>query len=134
MHPFYHKFLGIPFKHLGRSFKGVDCYGLMLLYYKELFNIELKDWWYEKDWSKKGCDYFMQNYSHVATRVVDSPKIHDTVLFFTDINTKVVNHAGIVVEENGGMIQASKSGVIFSRYTTPILAVRLEGFYRICQS
>lgn len=133
MRPFYHKFLGIPYKHLGRSFKGVDCYGLLLLYYKELFGIELKDWWYEKDWSKKGCDYFIQNYPHVATKVTD-PKVHDAVLFFIDRQTKVANHAGIIVEGGTGIIQAVKSGVIFSNISSPILQTRVEGYYRICQS
>lgn len=130
--PFYHKFLGIPYKHLGRSWKGVDCYGLLLLYYKELFNIELKDWWYEKDWSKKGHNYFLNNYPNVAIKV-NVPKVHDAVLFYTDINTKVVNHAGIFVEANG-VLQALKSGVAYTNINSPVLRTRIEGYYRICQN
>jgi len=130
--PFYHKFLGIPYQHLGRSFRGVDCYGLLLLYYKELFGIVLKDWWYEKDWSKKGCNYFLQNYTHVATKVTD-PKIHDVVLFYIDTISKVTNHAAIIVEPNG-IIQAVKSGVVYSNLCSPILQTRIEGYYRICRS
>ena len=55
----YYQYLHIPYKHLGRDRNGIDCWGLPILYYKEILNIELKDWWYEPDWHEKGGNHFL---------------------------------------------------------------------------
>lgn len=127
----FSNYLNIPFKHLGRSREeGLDCYGLLLLYYKEQFGIELKDWWYEPDWSKKGCNYFLENASSHAISV-HTPRNHDVVLFYTDINTKVLNHAGIVVQAPNKVIQATKVGTRLTDIDAPVWKRRVEGFYRV---
>jgi cell wall-associated NlpC family hydrolase len=129
----YGQYLGIPFKHLGRSREeGVDCYGLLMLYFKEQFGIEMPDWWYEPDWSKKGCNYFLEKATTLSRRVM-VPKNHDVVLFFTNMKTRVLNHAGIVVQAPNKVIQATKMGTILTDINTPILKCRVEGFYRVWQ-
>ena len=127
----YKDYLGIPFKHLGRDRNGVDCYGLLKLYFKEQLNIDIVDWWYEPDWSKKGCNYFISNYSKMAVKINGNPKIHDVVLFFTDITSKVANHVGIFVERPDTVIQAFKTGVNVSYLSSPVLRRRIEGIYRL---
>lgn len=37
------EYIGIPFKYGGRTKQNLDCYGLVMLLYKELHNIELPD-------------------------------------------------------------------------------------------
>lgn len=39
----YSKYIGIPFKYGGRTYKELDCYGLVMLLFKELHNINLPD-------------------------------------------------------------------------------------------
>lgn len=39
----YSEYIGIPFKYGGRDHKNLDCYGLVMLLYKELHNIEIPD-------------------------------------------------------------------------------------------
>lgn len=38
------EYIGIPYVGEGRSRDGLDCYGLVLLIYKDHFGIELPDW------------------------------------------------------------------------------------------
>ena len=108
----WRKYLGIPYKHVGRDFNGVDCWGLLILYFREK-GIELPDWWYEEDWSKKGYNYFLDNAGKYAVKV-DTPQPDDILLFHSDLKTKVINHAGIVVQPPDKFIQALKSGVILT--------------------
>ena len=39
----YSDYIGIPFKYGGRDRKNLDCYGLVMLLYKELKGIEVPD-------------------------------------------------------------------------------------------
>ncbi len=128
----YTDYLGIPYEHLGRDRKGLDCYGLLILYYQEILNFKLKDWWYEADWCKKGHNYFLDNADTVSQKV-SVPKKHDIVLFQLG-KTGVVNHAGIVVDAPYGVLQVIKTGVMMTSLQSPVLRNHIEGFYRICQS
>jgi len=58
MRNIFAKYLNIPYKSKGRDFSGVDCYGLLLLIFKEEKNIilpdytenkELREWYHTKD-------------------------------------------------------------------------------------
>lgn len=37
----FSKYIGIPFKDKGRTYEGLDCWGLLCLIFKEQFNIEI---------------------------------------------------------------------------------------------
>ena len=130
---FYEKFLGIPYRHHGRDFNGVDCLGLLFLYQKELFDRDLPDWYYEEDWSKNGKDYIAENYERIAEKVT-TLEVHDVVMFTLNLCTCIPNHLGIFVEKPDKIIKATKSGVILCSMNTPVLKNRIEGFYRVCPS
>lgn len=131
----YQKYIGIPFKHLGRDENGLDCWGLPILYYREVLGKELKDWWYEPDWAEKGENHFLENYENFHFERVDSPKLHDIVLFCMDIKSRIPCHAGIIVEEPNIVLTAGQTnGVHTMNLETSIVKRRIEGFYRLCQN
>ena len=122
------KYLGIPYLHLGRTLKGLDCWGLPILVYKEKPepNIEIFDLEnYEKNWALKGKNHFIDNYYEDWQRH-GAPKFLDIILFKN--SQGVTNHAGIYLSK-GRIIQASRHGVIISRLDGKFLE-RVEGIYR----
>jgi len=130
----YKQYLKIPFKHCGRDREGLDCYGLVMLWFKEQYGVDLKDWWYEEKWSKKGNNYFLDNYEDYNFVKVDTPQKDDVVLFTMDIHSSIPNHASIVVKPPNIAISAEKCGVVLVDLNRNILKRRIQGFYRLCQN
>lgn len=125
------KYLGVPFKHLGRSPKmGLDCYGLIKCFFGDL-GIELIDVEdYKKNWSKDGLNYFLDNY---YKQFIEVPVPHpfDVVLFKNDEG--VANHAGIVLSGDR-FIHTSRVGTVVARLNELNNFKRIVGFYRIKQN
>lgn len=122
-------FLAIPYKHKGRDYNGADCYGFIILFYrnvlgKELFDVN-ED--YDLHWSFKGNkNYFIENY-HKQFEKVEKPVHYDIVMFQ---NRKgVANHAGVVLGY-GKFVHCCKDGVLVDNYNRPGWQRRLNGFYR----
>ena len=119
------KYLGIPYKHLGRTLDGLDCWGLPILIYREIKNIDLFDMNYEKDWAKNGKDYFVEHYYKKWVKQT-TPKFLD-ILLFSDGNGRTY-HAGVYLS-NDEFIQGSSVGVIITRLRN-VWKQRLTGIYR----
>ena len=122
------KYLGIPYKHLGRGPKeGLDCWGLIKCIYADA-GIQLSDLGhYEMDWSKYGKNYFLENY-HQEWHRVDGPQFMDVVLF--KMTGEIVNHAGLVLNESR-FIHCCRVGVIVSRLGEFNWFKRNAGYYRL---
>ncbi len=123
-------FLGIPYKHMGRTYSGADCYGLIILFYRDALGIILADIneEYMEDWSFKGHkNYFLENY-HKQFEKVTIPRIYDIVLFQN--HKGIVNHGGITLGY-GKFIHLCKDGTLVDSYNRPGWQKRINGFYRL---
>lgn len=122
------KYLGVPFKHLGRNPKiGIDCYGLLKCFFSDL-GIELFDIDdYKKNWSKEGQNYFIENY-YKQFEQVPMPHVFDVVLFKNDEG--IANHVGIVLSGDK-FIHTNKVGTVIGRLNEFNNFKRIVGFYRI---
>ena len=126
-HNLISKYLGIPFKHRGRTLGGLDCYGLIILVHREL-GIELFDMeGYEQNWSRTGADHFIENY-HLQWEPVDKPRLFDVVLL-KDCKG-VINHAGIVLSKGRFMHSLTNVGVVINRLNDRQWIKRIHRFYR----
>ena len=120
------KYLGINYKHKGRSLSGLDCYGLIIRVYAD-FGVELIDLQdeYDERWQwKRWAESIEQHYK--KWQKVEIPQLLDVVLFKKN---NIVNHGGVVLN-NGRFIHCCKLGVIVSRLDEQIWQRRIEGFYR----
>lgn len=121
------KYLGTPFKHLGRSLDGLDCYGLLIMIYKDL-EIPLIDMeQYDEKWAQKGENYFIENY-HKQWEEVKNYRIFDVILFKN--GSDLLNHIGIVLSGGKFIHSAIRAGTLINRITDPKWFPRIQGFYR----
>lgn len=124
------KYLGIPYINMGRDIKGVDCWGLVVIIFKDILNVDLPDTLdkYEIDWSYKGKNYFNDCYVDRFTREI-TPQYLDIILIK---NSKgISNHAGVMVDSKHFIHAAEKAGVIVSNIKDSIWINRIEGYFRL---
>ena len=100
------KYINIPYKHLGHSLDGADCWGLVWLIYKEEKNIELPEiFTYQEFWYKEKEDKnpLLQNMSSYKNKKFLLPSdvfnTFDVLMFFNSERT-YVDHIGLVLDEN----------------------------------
>lgn len=116
----FRKFIGIPYLHQGRDFKGIDCYGLIVLVYKENLDIELPDpTLYE--FGTDACNYMPAFYTngeyegfsgyYKLWEPVDRINLqkYDIVLLNTYSGIEAPTHSGLYVGD--GLLIHSMSGL-----------------------
>lgn len=126
----YANYLGLPFLNKGRTRGGIDCWGLMVLVYKEMYKIDLpsfgdeyvtvedrefmealinhrRDDWYQipKGTEKEGDGMLL--------------RVHGTA-----------SHIALVVTPRWMLHIERGIGSICQNYTAPNIERRIEGFYR----
>lgn len=89
--------LGIPYIH-----GDTDCYEICRRFYKDNFDINLKNYSRPTEWWDHGFDLYMDNYYEEGFRIIDIPinkaRIGDA--FLISIRSSVANHAAIYVGDN----------------------------------
>ena len=96
------KYINIPYKHLGRSFEGADCWGLIWLIYKEERNITLpdnltyKEFWYKTENNK---NHLLNGVGNYGNKTIVTPPFNrfDGILFWNK-NRTYVDHIGLIIE------------------------------------
>jgi len=120
------RYLGIPFKHQGRTLDGLDCWGLIKLVYADLgFDLwdPVQD--YDERWYSSN-NHFIENY-HREWMQVQEPKFLDGILFHDGFGR--INHAGLFLS-GGRFIHCCKAGVVIGKLSDPVWKDKFVGFYR----
>jgi len=101
-------YIGLPYKHLGRDKKGVDCYGLVVLLYKDKLGVELPDV-HEYKFGEDACNYMTafyteKKYEHVLGfsqlwTPVEKLEPYDILLFNTYKELEAPTHSGVFLGE-----------------------------------
>jgi cell wall-associated NlpC family hydrolase len=121
------KYLGVPYKHQGRSIEGTDCYGLIVMLFNEL-GIRIIDLErYDEDWSWKGKALDLEE-NYKSWNKVAKPIMYDVVLFRN--GKGVVNHAGVMLDNNRFIHTSKGAGTVVGRVSEFIKKDRLAGYYR----
>ena len=117
------KYIGIPYKHLGRSRDGVDCYGLVILIFEEEYGIKLSPFEYSMDWQEHPEEDPINKYrgEDVWKEISLSNAKEGDVLLFRVGNCPVVNHIGIYMREGY---------FLHTHVGTPVVAARLDNLWK----
>lgn len=106
--PWYKKYIGLPYLHLGTSTKtGIDCFNLCRLIYKEQLGIDIpyttSDFCniVDEDWYSKTTEQWMHKAAttEFGWKAVTSPQKYDIVLMSIG-STNVTNHCALYVGDN----------------------------------
>lgn len=118
------KYLGIPYKHMGRGMDGLDCWGLIVRVYAdhgvEVFDLEN----YEAEWARRGQNIILGNY-YENWKKVDCYGPGDVILL--KYPRGIVGHSGIYLDR-GLFLHATREGVVVSRLKEWL--PKVHGFYR----
>lgn len=92
-------FIGIPYKTNGRDLKGCDCYGLVMLYYKEILGINVPESRITAEQPRRiFANYLNELSTHWDT--IQTPKKHSVVAFaYSPEHPKIVTHFGIMIDD-----------------------------------
>lgn len=93
------RFIGIPFVDKGRDFNGADCYGLVMLYYKEVLGIEIPDTLITADQPRRIFAKYLEYISKNWTQI-DKPEQHCGVaLAMHEEHPQMVTHFAVMIDE-----------------------------------
>lgn len=123
------KYVGIPWKHLGRTWEGIDCYGLAQLIYKEELGITLPDYYYPE--YKQECVKFTPENFPILNCIEQIPfdirKVQEYDMLWIKVSwEEIVNHIGIYAGDGYFLEVNDPAGTILSKVSR-----RLDALYQI---
>ena len=123
----YNKYIGLPYTSNGRDESGIDCWGLVRLFYKQEYDIELPS--YTEEYSGaydtrilEMMDQYKNNWSQVQTPEIGS------VIVFNILGEPF--HVGIYI--GGDKFIHARDGMdsVVESVNSPKWAKRIEGYYK----
>lgn len=122
----YNKYVGIPYLENGRSTSGLDCWGLVRLFYKQEFNIDLPSYLEEYSGSyDPKLPQIIENYKDNWTKTC-APKLGDICLFNM---LGEPTHVGIYLGNTKFLHARQDQASVIESIQRPIWRNRLEGIY-----
>ena len=124
------KYLGIPFKHRGADWCGVDCYGLLRLFYKTEFNINIPDYEYDEEWCSIGFDWIKEYYKNNWIKL--HAPIQYGVVGFRLPGYEVEHHLGIILHDLNMFLHSPlNKQVCVSKLSNKFWIRAISSFYKI---
>ncbi|MFW5986305.1 MAG: C40 family peptidase [Halanaerobiales bacterium] len=95
------KLLGIPYLHNGRSYQGVDCLGLIFIFFKELgINLPESDGHFiEEDWYKKDPYRYINGLKKIGDEVGHFRNLQVLDILYFRLYKNIITHSGVMLDE-----------------------------------
>lgn len=126
----FDKYIGIPFKDRGRTIEGLDCWGLIVLVYRELFSIELPSFSndYQSAMDRESIQQTVLGHMSPWIEVEGGrEEVGDGILMRgKPYHMGIVAFSGRMLHIEDGIFGGSR----IEPYMSPLWANRIIGFYR----
>jgi hypothetical protein len=121
------KYIGLPYQENGRTWQGVDCWGLARLFYKHNLNIELPDYsdLYTGSWDEQVTKLI--NHHKDSWQQVETPVAGDLCLF--NIYGEPA-HVGVYVGDNKFLHSRDGLDSVIESLNSAVWNKRFQGFFR----
>ena len=123
----YNKYIGLPYTSNGRDESGIDCWGLVRLFYKQEYDIDLPS--YTEEYAGaydtrilEMMDQYKNNWSQVQTPEIGS------VIVFNILGEPF--HVGIYVGEDKFIHARDGMDSVLESVNSPKWTKRIEGYYK----
>lgn len=122
------KYLQIPYQHLGRSFKGCDCLGLVSLFYAVEFNTDLPEYTdYAQNWYVEDARRITRSYTKFGFNKVGTAPEYGDILLLNQAGYP--KHLGVVVDR-GNFLHTLESGTCCHSYQQGEFSSAIHSCYR----
>ena len=120
--------LGMSFEMCGRGPDKIDCYGVLILYFKG-FDINLPDYSYTEDW-EANSEIYLREYSRCFRKLSkdEELEIGDVILFHWK---EYPTHAGVYLGESRFIHSYDKAGTRIDSLTNPQWKQKVDNYFRI---
>lgn len=123
----YNKYIGLPYASNGRDESGIDCWGLVRLFYKQEYNIELPSYTEEYSGAYDSrildmMDLYKNNWAQVQQPEVGS------VIVFNILGEPF--HVGVYVGEDKFIHARDGMDSVLESVNSPKWVKRIEGYYK----
>lgn len=123
----YNKYIGLPYASNGRDESGIDCWGLVRLFYKQEYNIELPSYTEEYSGAYDSrildmMDLYKNNWAQVQQPEVGS------VIVFNILGEPF--HVGVYVGEDKFIHARDGMDSVVESINSPRWTKRIEGYYK----
>jgi hypothetical protein len=123
----YNKYIGLPYASNGRDESGIDCWGLVRLFYKQEYNIDLPSYTedYEGAYDTRilgMMDLYKHNWSQLSQPEVGS------VIVFNILGEPF--HVGVYIGEGKFIHARDGMDTVVESVNSPKWSKRIEGYYK----
>jgi len=123
-------YIGTPFKAHGETNEGLDCWGLVRLFYRENYSILLSDFKsaYKNVSERRGINAIIDNQVKKWVKVEREELIPGDLVLLAIGGNKC--HIGINIDNNKMLHADEKAGVVVESFNVLRWRERVSGFYR----
>ena len=118
------QFVGVPYKLGGRSILGCDCYGLVILFFRRIYGVELPDIGVSS--LSQVSQTIIEEEKRPHWSKIDKPTFRAVAVFSEN---GLPRHCGVMLDRTRMLHNAEQRSCV-EKIDTPVWRAKLYGFYR----